>query len=104
MLALRLQNRRLNKKLGVLNEDGVIRIRDRNTCNKQNIPIRNTTKRILVIIINLISIPYHVPRGGGGGCQRRRGGFSGLNTNPDTDGEAYLTISYTCQGLQNNYF
>jgi hypothetical protein len=40
----------------------------------------------------LISIAF----GGGGGCYRKgKGEFSGLNDKPDTDGQPYLTISYT---------
>ncbi len=27
-----------------------------------------------------------------------------MNTNPDTDGQLYLTIPYTSQGFQSNYF
>jgi hypothetical protein len=36
----------------------------------------------------------------------RGGGFSGLNTMPDTDGQPYLTmIAYTMQSwFPNNYF
>ncbi len=53
-----------------------------------------------------ISIPYHGPQEGGGGlpCHRKGGGFSGLNTKADTDGQPDLTIPYTNHGLQKNYF
>jgi hypothetical protein len=39
--------------------------------------------------------------GGGGGVSQIRGGrFSGLNAKPDTEGQQYLTISFTSQGFQ----
>jgi hypothetical protein len=49
--------------------------------------------------LNTIHIPYHFS-GGWGVATEREGGFSGLNTKPDTDGQPYLTIPYTSQGFQ----
>ncbi len=58
--------------------------------------LRSDSKGIEIPAISRVSITTmtHDTNIGGGG------GLSGLNDKPDTDGQPYLTISYSSQGFQ----